>query len=287
MTDINRVTIPMFEFDNEGAILPNPVFHRPWDKLHSRTIEYPFTASQLGDAQKILDVGSVKGGTVWTDWLESLSIDVHVTDYDADEQGHFKRSTYHQADVRDLPIEDNVYDKIFAVSVIEHIGMGLPQVADDNQPETEEMGDVVAFKELLRVLKPGGTIVMTFPFGTAEGAMSDSARIYSHERLKLFNDLASPIVLDYYEYQHNALKKLYIEFPKPLSKWYKRLGNRVQGSARVKAKKPALNYEHTEAQHFGLVTWRRIPIAEAQASNKLSHVNGLLCAVWQKKEDEQ
>jgi len=282
MTNLNRVTIPMFEHDEEGAILPNPVFHRSWDKLHSRTIEYPFTAAQLGDAQKILDVGSVKGGQVWTDWLESLPLEVHVTDYDGDDEGIFKKSQFYQADVRELPMDTNVYDKVLAVSVIEHIGMGRPQVVDANLPQTEQSGDVAAFKELLRVLKPGGQIVMTFPFGTVEGAVRDAARIYTYHAIQRFNALATPVVLDYYEYQYNVKKALYIEFPKPLPKWQQRVGNKVKSRLKARAKS-AVTHERTQPRHFGLVTWRRIPIEEAQATNQLSHIDGVLCGVWQKE----
>lgn len=272
----------MYEFDDEGAILPNPIFHRPWDKMHSRTIEYPFTAAQLGNAQRILDVGSVKGDTTWTSWLESLSIDVHVTDYDADEDGIFKNSTYHQADIRDLPIEDNYFDKILAVSVIEHIGMDDPQVVDPNLPMTGISGDVEAFKEMLRVLKPGGQIIMTVPFGIVDGKIYDSARTYTAETIKCFHNLATPIVQDYYEYQRNASKALFLEFPEPLPpigiRLRKKLRAKFVSQKRMKKTLP----EKMQARHFGLVTWRRLNVDEAQASNQRDHTDGILCGVWQK-----
>lgn len=53
-------------------------------------------------------------------------------------------------DGRKLPYKKNFFDKIFSVSVIEHI---------------ENNGDTKCIKELARVLKPGGKIVITTPFG--------------------------------------------------------------------------------------------------------------------------
>ena len=44
---INQMTVPLYEMDDDGSIKPNLLFHRAWDKLHSRCIEYPFAAAQL------------------------------------------------------------------------------------------------------------------------------------------------------------------------------------------------------------------------------------------------
>lgn len=283
MTLNNSVSIPMFTFDDGGAIMPNPVFHRSWDKLHSRTVEYPFAASQLGDAQRILDVGSVKGDVVWTRWLESLPIDVHVTDYDADSDKDFKNSSFHQADVRNLPIEDNFFDKILAVSVIEHIGMEIPQVFDAELPTTGISGDAEAFKELLRVLKPGGQIVMTVPFGIVDSTIDGSARSYTADTIRRFSDLAEPIVQDYYEYQRNGYKVILIENSPQLPNFRARLQKRVKGIIAPEPKQAKKVAERVTPRHFGGATWRRLAIHEAQASNQFRHTDGVLCGVWQKK----
>ena len=103
----NKVSVPIFERNKDFSIKPNPIFHRPWDKLHSRCIEYPFTASKLSDEKVILDVGAVKADKVWIDWLETLPFEVHATDYDEAAQGQFKTIKFKQADVRDLPYVDN------------------------------------------------------------------------------------------------------------------------------------------------------------------------------------
>ncbi|HEX2315994.1 MAG TPA: methyltransferase domain-containing protein [Thermomonospora sp.] len=51
-----------------------------------------------------------------------------------------------QGDARDLPFEDDTFDKIIASEVLEHIG-----------------DDLAAMAELLRVLKPGGRLAVTVP----------------------------------------------------------------------------------------------------------------------------
>ena len=191
---INQVMVPVFEVDEKGAIKPNCLFHRPHDKLHSRCIEYPFAASQVSDAQCLLDVGTVKSDPVWIQWLGSLPADVHATDYDNPERP-FHGLTFHRADVRSLPFADNTFDKILAVSVVEHIGLHDPQVRSDILPSYSAEGDVEAVSELVRVLKPGGDLVMTFPFGPHDRLIGRSARSYTEDSVKKFQVIAEPVFL--------------------------------------------------------------------------------------------
>jgi SAM-dependent methyltransferase len=53
-----------------------------------------------------------------------------------------------EIDALNLPFEDSFFSKIVSISVIEHI---------------EDDGDVLALKEMWRVLKPNGVLILTFP----------------------------------------------------------------------------------------------------------------------------
>jgi SAM-dependent methyltransferase len=286
--DINRVTVPLFELDSEGAILPNYLFHRSFDYVHSRCIEYPFAASQVLEAERLLDVGSVKADKVWINWLESLPLEVHATDYDEDSLGVFRKAKFQQADVRKLPYPDNHFDIILAVSVIEHIGLDLPQVNHELLPSHEEEGDVTGVAELLRVLKPNGRLVMTFPYSakTRYEERMKSARIYNEERLAKFNALAQPEQLDYYEYQHMNRRKLFLNQPmksRPSVRksFYKALHHFVPQQEKTVVLTPV------EAALPGRVTWRRIPRAQGAATNLKGHVDGLICGLWRKQEQNK
>src|SRR4030042_171054 len=201
---INRFTqviVPIFEIDDKGLIKPNPLFHRPVDKLHSRCIEYPFAASRIGDAKCILDVGTVKSAPAWISWLENLPIEVYATDYDEPFKP-FEKIKFYQADIRKLPIPDNTFDKVIAVSVIEHIGLKLPQVLTDKIPDVSEDGDLEAVRELARVLKPGGELIMTMPFGMKDDLiLGNQARSYTIDSIKNFDIVIKIVHLEYYEYQ--------------------------------------------------------------------------------------
>ena len=281
---LNHVAIPIFELDETGAVKPNPLFHRPWDKLHSRCIEYPFAASQIGDARCILDVGTVKSDPFWIAWLENLPIKVHATDYDEPIQP-FRNITFHQADVRKLPILDNTFDKILAASVIEHIGLHSPQVLKEELPEYSIDGDVEAFHELVRVLKVGGELIMTFPFGLHEGLiLRNEARNYTIHTIKKFETVAEPVILHYYEYQYSTHSKIYTEYA-----FSKLLLQRLQDRISHKFIKQILQPNATvqpdvavQPSLSGIVTWRRIPMENTEAIHR-GHVDGVLCSVWQKR----
>lgn len=279
-----RIDVPLFDFDAEGAVLPNPIFHRSWDRLHSRCIEYPFAASQVINAPRLLDVGSVKGDRPWLDWLRSLPIDVHFTDYDPDQAGLFAGHTFHQGDLRHLPIEDNYFDQIAAVSVIEHVGMGNPQVRSAAQPPQDADGDILAFAELLRVLKPGGRIIVTVPYGVeARITGQKSGRAFDAARIARLHALAEPVLLEYYEYQYNESLRYFPEQSLRIAPWHKRLKNRLlRHFTQRTPSATAPVVQSLPPRHFGLVTWRRIPPEQARARN-MGHIDGVFCGVWRKR----
>ena len=265
------LSIPMYEKDERGHITPNLLFHRTHDRLHSRCIEYPFAASNLGDAKIILDVGSAKGNKLWMSWLDSLNIDVYATDYD-ELSYPVKNIKFRKSDIRKLDFQANTFDKIIAVSVIEHIGLDNPQVLNKEKPKTEDAGDVKAFKELLRILKGGGEIIMTFPFGIRdELILGDEARNYTENSIKKFSSLAKPVLLEYYEYQHSRYNKLFRENQNLFSKIKSKL---------LSAFKENKN-EASGAGLIGPVTWRCIPRHKTQAKH-YHHVDGVLCGIWRK-----
>mgnify|MGYP006425383017 CR=1 FL=1 len=277
---MNRVTVPIFTLDAAGDVLPNPLFHRSWDKLHSRCIEYPYAASRLGEVGPVLDVGTVKTDPAWISWLESLKMEVHATDYDPPKKP-FTNVTFTQSDVRDLPYDDDTFAVILAVSVIEHIGLDVPQVELDNLPVTSREGDVDAVRELMRVLKPDGKLVMTLPFGVVDGLIlgDKSARGYTRDSLRRFEAVARPQEIHYYEYQKATKKKRAVEFTRPMSlkehvskslKHRLGLGTASRGEVAAPAPPPEIP---------GRVTWRRIPIEDASATHR-QHTDGVICGIW-------
>ena len=128
-----------------------------------RTAEFSYVWEQLAPVAKmrVLDLGSPKElalflardvgcEVVAVDILES-AIEVSrryaiATGCDGSGPGRVRSEVQ---DGRSLPYADNSFDAAFSVSVLEHI-------PDD--------GDSLAMRELVRVVRPGGVIVVTTPF---------------------------------------------------------------------------------------------------------------------------
>ncbi len=131
------------------------------DPLHqwSRQWEYPFVYSRvqqqacLKPQLRILDAGS--GATFFPHFLNACfnNVNVHCCDYDKRltsifEQinaGKDKSVEFSTADLRELPYERESFDMVYCVSVLEH---------------TRDYEKII--DQFLKILKPGGTLVVTF-----------------------------------------------------------------------------------------------------------------------------
>jgi SAM-dependent methyltransferase len=273
----SHASVPVFTLDADGAVEPNPLFHRPYDKLHSRCIEYPFAASRVPHAGRILDVGTAKADRAWIAWLDQLPATVHGTDYDAPTVPmggiHF-----HRADLRALPLKSEVFDTVIAVSVVEHVGLEAPQV-ESGAPARGDDGDVEAVAELVRVMKPAGRLILTVPFHAGENHIdSRVARSYDRRSLRRFEAVAALELFEYYEYQHSDMEALYQEFaaPAPTPRGLSRL-------LRPRSPRPpAPTGPIVSSPPPGAVTWRRVPPEHARAVHR-GHVEGVACTVWRRQ----
>jgi SAM-dependent methyltransferase len=138
---------------------------------HSRFPEYYWfdaairdylLAVPAGQRVKVLDVGSPKMFGLYL--AQRFEIEITLTDIselNVDEYRVIWRSLEPKAkgkavfllqDARSLQFADAEFDIVYSMSVVEHI--------------EGETGDSQAIRELLRVLKPGGLLVLSVPFGS-------------------------------------------------------------------------------------------------------------------------
>ncbi len=88
-----------------------------------------------------------------------LSLDIHTIARDFGVEagpalvGDVHRINYACADITNLPYPDGIFDRVFCISVLEHM---------------DEMAGEQALGEFARVLKPDGLIVITFDFPVIE-----------------------------------------------------------------------------------------------------------------------
>lgn len=84
-----------------------------------------------------------------------------------------------QANLLQLPFKDNSIASLSCMHTIEHIGLG--RYGD----EIDYDGDLKAIKELIRVLAPGGTLLIVTPIGKAK-IEYNAHRIYSYRQIMLY-----------------------------------------------------------------------------------------------------
>ncbi|HWF05414.1 MAG TPA: class I SAM-dependent methyltransferase [Candidatus Angelobacter sp.] len=118
-------------------------------------------AATASSRLKILDVGSPKmlglylasnteAEIMLTD-ISATNVDEYQTMWQALQAKARGQASFSLQDARSLNFPDAEFDVVFSMSVIEHI--------------EGEQGDSQAIHELLRVLKPGGLLALSVPFG--------------------------------------------------------------------------------------------------------------------------
>jgi SAM-dependent methyltransferase len=130
-------------------------------------VEYPWVVNNLNlsENQRVLDIGSSSCSLLALLLASKRKYVVFATDIDDCVQGHIrwanrlgigdqirrKRFVVERQDATALTYEDETFDRITAVSTLEHM------------PDQE---DTKAVKELGRVLKVGGLAVVTVPYNS-------------------------------------------------------------------------------------------------------------------------
>lgn len=148
-----------------------------------RGTEYSFVAQIiltksgfLGGQGNILDVGCTSMKNTLVPILAALGYQVYGID---GRRFKFEHPNFRfvQCDARHMLFPDSFFDYVYAVSSLEHVGLPVYH-RQDNDPE----GDIKAIKEIARVIRPRGTLLLTVPYGQA--CVLSSERIYDEARLQ-------------------------------------------------------------------------------------------------------
>jgi SAM-dependent methyltransferase len=125
-----------------------------------RVVEIPWVLSRLRREGRVLEVGYAFAEPAYLGGLlragvELVGVDLATRDVEGMETV--------VADVRDLPFADESFDQILLVSTLEHVG------ADNTVYGLEAEADAgsrpAALRELGRVLRRGGSLLVTVPLG--------------------------------------------------------------------------------------------------------------------------
>jgi SAM-dependent methyltransferase len=167
-------------------------------------MEYPWVIKNLSIVPKggsILDVGcaeSLLSQELIARGFRVVGIDIR--DYPFKD----KRMVFLKRNVLDTLLPDNTFDAIVVISTIEHIGL-----ESYGQTMIDTDGDLRAMKELVRILKHGGILILTTPYiGGEPLRISSFERRYNRQRLgKLTRGLK--VIKEDYFYPLRSGKRLY------------------------------------------------------------------------------
>ena len=128
---------------------PMPARLRPTDATLDTALRYDAVLELLRDRwradARVLEVGSGSGGV--TEWLEHPVVGVdRAFERTAERETPFLEPRVGSA--TDLPVEDGEFDFVLSLEMLEHLA------PSEREP---------ALREMLRALRPGGRLVVTFP----------------------------------------------------------------------------------------------------------------------------
>jgi len=149
----------------ERGLLP----HTLWG---SRAIEYSFVTANIGSGNnyKVLDIGCA--GSPLTTILCSLGFEVYGVDLMPSPIAEYPNLTFFQGDINSLDFKESFFERIVAVSTIEHIGLsGRYGSYEDND------GDKITLQKVGHLLKPDGLFLLTVPYGVPS-IISPYHRVY-------------------------------------------------------------------------------------------------------------
>ncbi len=123
-----------------------------------------------------MDIGCCESSLV----VELQKLGFNVYGIDLRNCNRFKN--FYRQDARKLSFPDNSFDICCAISTIEHIGLVQSPYHTDTQLDAE--GDKKSVREMLRVTKPNGIVVITLPYGKGDEHLSKWVRFYNKERIQ-------------------------------------------------------------------------------------------------------
>lgn len=141
-------------------------------RLDERIVEYPWFMSRLpAGVGNLLDAGSVLNFDYILERPVLKSKNIFISTLAPEPLCYWqKRISYVYEDLRDSCFKDGYFDWIASLSTIEHIGLDNTMLYTTEVAKKENAGDsyLQAIKEYRRMLKPGGILYLSFPFGRHE-----------------------------------------------------------------------------------------------------------------------
>lgn len=136
--------------------------------VDERVVEYPWVLSRLDIApRRLLDAGSTLNYPYLLDLPQLSGKEIVIMTLAPEHLEKRANVSYLFGDLRDTLFKDDAFDIIVCISTLEHIGLDNTRLytGDKSYSESSPNDYLNAVMELRRVLKPGGRLLVTVPFG--------------------------------------------------------------------------------------------------------------------------
>jgi SAM-dependent methyltransferase len=134
-----------------------------------RVVEYPWLFSRRLRG-RVLDAGSVLNHRHVVEAILEEVDELTITTLAPEPVAFISMAvSYLFADLRELPFRDDWFDEVVCLSTLEHVGMDTAIYGADTPraPDPQEEA-AKALRELLRIVKPGGRVHISVPYGHSE-----------------------------------------------------------------------------------------------------------------------
>jgi hypothetical protein len=141
-------------------------------RLDARVVEIPWVLTHLDQHSRvILDAGSSLNYDFVLTTPQLAGKKLTIVTLAPESQCHWELGvSYVFDDLRKLCFRDEYFDNVACISTIEHVGMDNSMYAGTSKVAQRGQSNefILAVKELGRVIKSGGALYCTFPFGEYE-----------------------------------------------------------------------------------------------------------------------
>lgn len=140
--------------------------------IDERAVEYPWLFSNMPESQALLlDAGSTLNFEIALAQPALKNKKITIANLNPEPNCFWHHGiSYVYEDIRHLPFISGTFDIVTCISTLEHVGMDNATLytSDARHKENSVEDYLVAVAELRRVLKPGGTLFISVPFGKKE-----------------------------------------------------------------------------------------------------------------------
>ena len=136
--------------------------------LDERLVEYPWMLRELPqESVYLLDAGSTLNHRLILNQPQLRSKQITIMTLAPEEECFCRQGvSYVYGDLRHTLFRDETFDCVVSLSVLEHVGLDNSRyVGNGIQPEPDPEGYLAAASEFSRVLKPGGSCLISVPVG--------------------------------------------------------------------------------------------------------------------------